>query len=230
MLAKLLLDEGYEVFGVVRRPPEAYTATLGGIADRLTVLPANLLDQESLAEALRKASPTEVFNLAAPSFVPRSWDEPVQTAEFAAVGVTAMLEAIREVDPTIRFYQASSSEIFGEPHRDTSDRVDTARAAYAVRRREGVRSLHLQQLSPPLRALRLLRDPLQPRVAAAPPRFPTAKGGLLRSGDLARARAESSFSVISTRVATGDTRRTTSARCGSCSSRTSRTTTSLRRA
>jgi len=115
MLAELLLDEGYEVFGVVRRPPEAYAATLGEIADRLTVLRANLLDQQSLAGALRTAAPSEVFNLAAPSFVPRSWDEPVQTAEFAAVGVTAMLEAIRDVDPAIRFYQASSSEIFGEP-------------------------------------------------------------------------------------------------------------------
>ena len=115
LLAELLLDEGYEVFGVVRQPPGAYAATLGGIADRLTVVRADLLDQESLTDALRAAAPAEVYNLAAPSFVPRSWDEPVQTAEFAAVGVTAMLEAIREVDPTIRFYQASSSEIFGEP-------------------------------------------------------------------------------------------------------------------
>ena len=115
MLAELLLAEGYEVYGVVRRSPDAYTATLGGIADRLTLLPTDLLDQRSLTSALREASPSEVFNLAAPSFVPRSWDEPVQTAELAAVGVTAMLEAIRECDSTIRFYQASSSEIFGEP-------------------------------------------------------------------------------------------------------------------
>ena len=115
LLAELLLDEGYEVFGIVRRAPEAYVETLGGIADRLTVVRADLLDQGSLTNALRDARPCEVFNLAAPSFVPRSWDEPVQTAEFAAVGVTAMLEAIRAVDPTIRFYQASSSEIFGEP-------------------------------------------------------------------------------------------------------------------
>ncbi len=115
LLAELLLAEGYEVFGVVRRSPEVYAGTLGPIADRLTVLRADLLDQGSLAAALRAARPSEVYNLAAPSFVPRSWDEPVQTAEFAAVGVTAMLEAIRDVDSTIRFYQASSSEIFGEP-------------------------------------------------------------------------------------------------------------------
>ncbi len=115
MLAEILLERGYEVFGVVRRPPEAYAETLGAIGDRLVVVRADLLDQVSLAAALQEFRPNEVFNLAAPSFVPRSWDEPVETAEFAAVGVTAMLEAIRKVDPTIRFYQASSSEIFGEP-------------------------------------------------------------------------------------------------------------------
>ncbi len=115
LLAELLLDEGYEVFGVVRRAPDAYADRLAGIADRLTVVREDLLDQRSLVAVLRSARPSEVYNLAAPSFVPRSWDEPVLTAEFAAVGVTAMLEAIREVDPTVRFYQASSSEIFGEP-------------------------------------------------------------------------------------------------------------------
>jgi len=115
LLAGLLLEHGYDVFGVIRRPPEAYAETLAGLAGRVTVLRADLLDQTSLTETLHAARPTEVFNLAAPSFVPRSWDEPVQTAEFAAVGVTAMLEAIRAVDPAIRFYQASSSEIFGEP-------------------------------------------------------------------------------------------------------------------
>ena len=124
LLAELLLDEGYEIFGVVRRAPEAYADRLAGIADRLTVVRADLLDQSSLVAVLRSARPSEVFNLAAPSFVPRSWDEPVLTAEFAAVGVTAMLEAIREVDPAIRFYQASSSEIFGEP-RETPQNEST---------------------------------------------------------------------------------------------------------
>jgi GDPmannose 4,6-dehydratase len=115
LLAELLLDHGYSVSGVVRRPPAAYADTLGELAGRIDVVRVDLLDQESLVATLRDARPTEVFNLAAPSFVPRSWDEPVQTAEFAAVGVTSMLEAIRAVDPAIRFYQASSSEIFGEP-------------------------------------------------------------------------------------------------------------------
>ena len=124
LLAKLLLDEGYEVVGVVRRDPAAYEETLAPIARRIELVEANLLDQASLAAALRRVGPTEVYNLAAPSFVPRSWDEPVLTAEFAAVGATSMLEAIREVDPAIRFYQASSSEIFGEP-RETPQTEDT---------------------------------------------------------------------------------------------------------
>jgi GDPmannose 4,6-dehydratase len=114
-LAELLLDEGYEVYGVVRRPPAAYAPALAGVFDRVKLVDANLLDQASLARALAQTSAAEVYNLAAPSFVPRSWDEPVLTAEFAAVGVTSLLEAVREVDPSIRVYQASSSEIFGEP-------------------------------------------------------------------------------------------------------------------
>ena len=114
-LAELLLEQGYAVHGVVRRPPEAYAAALAGVLGRVELVEADLLDRASLARALAKTGSTEVYNLAAPSFVPRSWDEPVLTAEFAAVGVTSLLEAVREVDPSIRVYQASSSEIFGEP-------------------------------------------------------------------------------------------------------------------
>jgi GDPmannose 4,6-dehydratase len=125
LLARLLLDEGYEVAGVVRREPGAYAVNLAGVLPRIELVTANLLDQASLADVLRRTRPTEVYNLAAPSFVPRSWDEPVLTAEFAAVGATSMLEAIREVDPSIRFYQASSSEIFGEP-RETPQTEQTA--------------------------------------------------------------------------------------------------------
>ncbi len=115
LLARLLLDEGYEVAGVVRREPDAYAETLGDLVSRVELVRADLLHHTSLVQALQATRPTEVYNLAAPSFVPRSWDEPIRTAEFAAVGATSMLEAIREVDPSIRFYQASSSEIFGEP-------------------------------------------------------------------------------------------------------------------
>jgi GDPmannose 4,6-dehydratase len=115
LLSELLLDEGYEVFGVVRRAPSETFPNLLGIRDRLELLQADVLDQLSLVHALQACRPSEVYNLASPSFVPRSWDQPVLTAEFAAVGATALLEAIRVVDPTIRFYQASSSEIFGDP-------------------------------------------------------------------------------------------------------------------
>src|SRR5438105_12258253 len=115
LLAELLLSEGYEVFGVVRRATSEQFENLEPIRDRIELLQADLLGELSLVDALRTCRPHEVYNLASPSFVPMSWQQPVLTAEFAAVGVTALLEAIRLVDPAIRFYQASSSEIFGEP-------------------------------------------------------------------------------------------------------------------
>jgi GDPmannose 4,6-dehydratase len=114
-LAELLLDEGYEVFGVVRRPTSEAYPNLSTIRERVELIQADLLDQLALVDALKTTAPHEVYNLAAPSFVPASWRQPVVTAEFAAVGATALLEAIRHVDAGIRFYQASSSEIFGEP-------------------------------------------------------------------------------------------------------------------
>jgi GDPmannose 4,6-dehydratase len=113
-LAELLLGEGYDVFGTLRRDLSEYP-NLDGIRSRITAVAADLLDQASLERALRESEAHEVYNLASVSFVPASWDNPALTAEFAAVGVTTMLEAIRAVDPEIRFYQASSSEIFGEP-------------------------------------------------------------------------------------------------------------------
>jgi GDPmannose 4,6-dehydratase len=114
LLAELLLDNGYEVAGLVRPGASAYD-NLAAVEDKVELLEADLLNQTSLAQALRAAQPTEVYNLAAPSFVPATWEAPVQTAEFAAVGATSLLEAIRLVDADIRFYQASSSEIFGTP-------------------------------------------------------------------------------------------------------------------
>jgi GDPmannose 4,6-dehydratase len=125
LLAALLLDQGYEVVGVLRREPSAYAEALAPLEGRVTLVEADLLDHAALVAALQETRATEVYNLAAPSFVPRSWDEPILTAEFAAVGATSMLEAIREVDPGIRFYQASSSEIFGEP-RETPQTEETA--------------------------------------------------------------------------------------------------------
>jgi GDPmannose 4,6-dehydratase len=114
-LAELLLERGYEVCGIVRRGDLDDYENLAGVRDRVRLLRADVLDAPALTRALEESRPHEVYNLASVSFVPASWDEPVLTAEFAAVGVTVMLEAIRAVDPQIRFYQASSSEIFGEP-------------------------------------------------------------------------------------------------------------------
>jgi len=113
-LAELLLERGYEVVGIVRRLDTEYE-NLAAVRDRLELVQADLLHQDALVAVLRAHRPREVYNLASPSFVPMSWREPVATAEFAAVGVTSLLEAVRAVDPAIRVYQASSSEIFGEP-------------------------------------------------------------------------------------------------------------------
>lgn len=115
LLAELLLERGYDVCGVVRRPVSAAYENLAAIRERIELIQADLLDQLALVEVLRSSGAQEVYNLASPSFVPMSWKQPVITAEFAAVGVTSLLEAIRAVDQSIRFYQASSSEIFGEP-------------------------------------------------------------------------------------------------------------------
>jgi GDPmannose 4,6-dehydratase len=112
-LAELLLAKGYEVFGVVRGSPLAHYENLAAVHDDITLLQGDLLDQMTLLDAINRAQPDELYNLAATSFVPASWRQPVMTAQFTAVGVTAMIEAIRITNPAIRVYQASSSEIFG---------------------------------------------------------------------------------------------------------------------
>jgi GDPmannose 4,6-dehydratase len=113
-LAELLLEKGYEVYGMTRRASTENLERIAHLVDRIVLIQGDLLDPSSLDAALRQAQPHEVYNLAAQSFVPTSWNQPVLTAEFTAVGVTRMLEAIRSVDPEIRFYQASSSEMFGK--------------------------------------------------------------------------------------------------------------------
>jgi GDPmannose 4,6-dehydratase len=113
-LADLLLEKGYDVYGMVRRSSTESFERIAHLVDRVTLVQADLLDQPSLVGALEEARPTELYNLAAQSFVPTSWKQPVLTAEFTATGVTRMLEAVRRVDPSIRFYQASSSEMFGK--------------------------------------------------------------------------------------------------------------------
>jgi GDPmannose 4,6-dehydratase len=113
-LAELLLDKGYEVHGMVRRASTEKFDRIEHLRDRLTLHQADLLDQRSMVDALRAARPDEVYNLAAMSFVAVSWIQPTLTAEFTGVGVTRMLEAVREACPQTRFYQASSSEMFGK--------------------------------------------------------------------------------------------------------------------
>ncbi len=123
-LAELLLEEGYRVCGMVRRSSTENFERLAGIRDRIEIYQADLLDQVSIMRILDATRPDEVYNLAAQSFVPTSWVQPVLTAEFDAVGVTRVLEAIRQANPKIRFYQASSSEMFGKvrevPQRETT--------------------------------------------------------------------------------------------------------------
>lgn len=114
-LAEFLLTQGYEVFGIVRRSSIDNCDRISHLVEQIRFLQADLLDQSSLIAALKTARPQEVYNLAAQSFVPTSWDQPVLTGQFTALGVTQVLEAIRAVDPSIRFYQASSSEMFGKP-------------------------------------------------------------------------------------------------------------------
>jgi GDPmannose 4,6-dehydratase len=113
-LAELLLDEGYEVHGMVRRASTEKFDRIEHLRDRITLHQGDLLDQRSLVDTLRAAQPQEVYNLAAMSFVALSWVQPTLTADFTGVGVTRMLEALREACPEARFYQASSSEMFGK--------------------------------------------------------------------------------------------------------------------
>ena len=113
-LAELLLEQGYEVTGIIRRLSHPNFERIEHIRDRVTLRPADLLDEMSLTRVIEEVEPDEFYNLGAMSFVPASWDQPLLTGEFNAQGVTRLLEAIRRVGPKVRFYQASSSEMFGK--------------------------------------------------------------------------------------------------------------------
>lgn len=113
-LADFLLSKGYDVTGMVRRSSTEKFDRIDHIKDKITICQADLLDQYSIIKLMEEVQPDEVYNLAAMSFVPTSWTQPVLTAEFTAIGVTRMLEAVRAVNPKIKFYQASSSEMFGK--------------------------------------------------------------------------------------------------------------------
>ncbi|MBV8667895.1 MAG: GDP-mannose 4,6-dehydratase [Candidatus Eremiobacteraeota bacterium] len=113
-LAEFLLERGYQVFGLTRRSSTNSFDRIAHIIDKVTLLSGDLLDEHSIASAIRESQPDEIYNLAAQSFVPTSWSQPVLTAEFTAVGVGRLLEAMRAAKPEARFYQASSSEMFGK--------------------------------------------------------------------------------------------------------------------
>jgi GDPmannose 4,6-dehydratase len=113
-LAEVLLEKGYRVVGMTRRSSTGAMERIEHLLDRIELVQGDVLDQASLVAAIQSAQPAEVYNLAAMSFVPTSWNQPVLTGEFTGLGVTRMLEAVRQVDPSIRFYQASSSEMFGK--------------------------------------------------------------------------------------------------------------------
>ena len=133
-LAELLLEQGYRVCGVVRRSSSENFSRIEHLRGQVELFQADLLDQTSLAAVLREVSPDEVYNLAAMSFVPTSWQQPVLTAEFTALGVTRVLDALRQECPKARFYQASSSEMFGKV-RETPQREETPfhpRSPYGV--------------------------------------------------------------------------------------------------
>ena len=153
-LAELLLEKGYDVHGMVRRSSTETFQRLEEIRDSITLHTGDLLDQRSLVDVLRACEPVEIYNLAAMSFVAASWSQPVLTAEFTATGVTRMLEAMREVSPEARFYQASSSEMFGKvlevPQRETTPFYP--RSPYGVAKCYG--TLHHGELPRVLRPVR----------------------------------------------------------------------------
>ena len=133
-LAELLLEKGYEVFGLVRRSSTVNFERIGHLQDQIELISGDLLDQKSLVSALQAARPQEVYNLGAQSFVPVSWEQPMLTGEVTGLGVTRLLEAIRTCDENIRFYQASTSELFGKAQ-ETPQNEQTAfypRSPYGV--------------------------------------------------------------------------------------------------
>ncbi len=163
-LAEHLLTNGYRVFGLVRRSSTVNFSRIDGIIDHLDLLNADLLDQSSIMIAMEKSKPDEIYNLAAQSFVPTSWDQPVLTGEFTALGVVRMLEAMRRVCPSARFYQASSSEMFGK----VQEVPQTERTPFYPRSPYGVAKVYGHLITVNYREsyglYRLRGNPVQPRI------------------------------------------------------------------
>jgi GDPmannose 4,6-dehydratase len=133
-LAELLLDKGYEVFGLVRRSSSSNLDRISHLSGNIRILSGDLLDQSSLMDVVVEAQPDEIYNLASQSYVPISWTQPALTAEYTALGVSRLLESIRRCKPDARFYQASSSEVFGQP----DESPQTERTAFRPRNPYGV--------------------------------------------------------------------------------------------
>lgn len=133
-LAELLLAKGYTVYGMVRRSSSSSFGRINHFADKIRIVSGDLLDQFSLMDAIADAQPDEIYNLASQSYVPLSWSQPALTAEYTAIGVSRLLEAIRRCKPDARFYQASSSEVFGQP----DESPQTERTAFRPRNPYGI--------------------------------------------------------------------------------------------
>jgi GDPmannose 4,6-dehydratase len=133
-LAELLVDKGYQVFGLVRRSSSGNLDRISHLSDKIQILSGDLLDQSSLMDVITESQPDEIYNLASQSYVPLSWTQPALTAEYTALGVSRLLESIRRCKPDARFYQASSSEVFGQP----DESPQTERTAFRPRNPYGV--------------------------------------------------------------------------------------------
>ena len=224
-LAELLLAKGYRVVGVVRRSSTTPYERIAHLVDRVELVSADLLDQTSLTDVVHDTQPDEIYNLAAQSFVQTSWTQPVLTGEFTALGVTRMLEAMKKAAPKARFYQASSSEMFGKvvevaAARDRRRSIRAARTASPRSTATGSRVNYRESFG--LYAVSgILFNHESPRRGLE---FVTRKvtDGAARSSSALEGRCGS---AISRRGATGASPATTSTRCGACCSRTSPTTT-----
>ena len=213
-LAELLLEQGYEVTGVVRRSSAPNLWRIEHLLDRITLRPADLLDQLSLMRIIQDVRPHELYNLAAMSFVPASWDQPLLTGEFNSMGVTRLLEAVRQVDPGIRIYQASSSEMYGR----VREVPQTELTPFYPRSPYGVSKVFGHYITVNYREsygmFAVSGHPVQPRVAAPRPRVRHAQGDRRRRPHQARAGRSPRRSATSTPGATGALPATTSGRCG----------------
>ena len=221
-LAELLLREGYRVVGMTRRTSTEVHERIEHIVDDVEIVSGDLLDQSSITSIVSDVRPNEIYNLAAQSFVPASWSQPVLTGEFTALGVTRVLEAIRQVDPSIRFYQASSSEMFGNAVQtpQTEETPFYPRSPYGVAKVYGHWITVNYRESYGLYACSgICFNHESPRRGKE---FVTRK----ISDGVARIKLGLAKELrLGTRTATGDLPATTFVRCGRCCSRTKRTIT-----